>query len=52
MTQIRKLPQYQALVDNTRPVSVADAMAEFASGPPKPGHMAETIHTQLPALVH
>ena len=39
----------QALVDTG--LSVADAMAEFASGPPKPGHMAETIHTQLPALV-
>ena len=40
----------QALVDTG--LSVADAMAEFASGPPKPGHMAETIHTQLPELVH
>ena len=40
----------QALVDTG--MSVKDAMAEFASGPPKPGHMAETIHTQLPALVH
>ena len=36
----------QALVDTG--LSVADAMAEFASGPPEPGHIAETIRTQLP----
>ena len=40
----------QALVDTG--LSVADAMAEFASGPPEPGHIAETIRTQLPELVN
>ena len=40
----------QALVDTG--MSVKEAMALFASGPPKQGHMAETIHTQLPEVVH
>ena len=40
----------QALVDTG--MGVKEAMALFASGPPKQGHMAETIHTQLPEAVH
>ena len=36
----------QALVDTG--MSLKEAMAEFASGPPKQGHTAETIHTQFP----
>ena len=40
----------QALVDTG--LGVKEAMAEFSEGPPKQGRMEETIHTQLPELVH
>ena len=46
----KQVAAVQALVDTG--MSVREAMALFASGPPERGHMAETIHTQLPALVH
>ncbi len=46
----KQVAAVQALVDTG--MGVKEAMALFASGPPKQGHMAEAIHTQLPEAVH
>ena len=40
----------QALVDTG--MSVKDAMGAFKTGPPEKGYPAETISTQLPALIN
>ena len=45
-----RLAAVQALVDTG--MGVKQAMEAFSSGPPKHDHMAETIHTQLPEVVH
>ena len=47
---ITHIDAIQRLVDTG--LTVAAAMDQFPSGPPKEGHMAETIRTELPELVH
>ena len=40
----------QALVDTG--MGVKQAMAAFKTGPPEKGYTSETMHTQLPELIH
>ena len=46
----RQTDAVQALVDTG--LSVKQAMAAFKTGPPEKGYTSETMHTQLPELVH